>query len=91
MLPIRCPYDGSVIVAQVFACEETRPVGKDDIIVRKAFLGERRRRDDENRAGAETEGKDRTVAGSEAGKGAVKGFLEQVEMAENGEAEGGRW
>lgn len=64
MLPVGCPGDGSVVVAQVFSCKEVRPVGKDDVILRETFFSKGSRRDDENRSGAETKGENGAVTGS---------------------------
>lgn len=48
MLPVGCPGDSGVVVAQVFSCKEARPVGKDDVVLRETFLGKGSRGDYEN-------------------------------------------
>lgn len=56
-----------VVGPQVFSGQQTRAVGEDDVVFRKAFLCHGRGRDDENRARAEAEEKHRTVTVGEFG------------------------
>lgn len=55
-----CDHCG-VVVAYVLAAEKAGAIGQNDVVRSETFLGDRRRRDDEDKAGAETERQDWTV------------------------------
>lgn len=72
--------------------EEVGAVGEDEVVFGEAFVGRGGGGDEEDAAGAEVEEDDGAVAGGEGGKGAVEGLFEEVEVAEEREAEkGGGW
>lgn len=59
-------------------------VGKDDVVFGEALLRGGWGGDDEHAAGAEVEEHDGAVAAGDFGQGAVEGFFEEVEVAEEG-------
>ena len=53
--------DGGVVVPYILAGEEVRAVGQDDVVLGEAFLHRERRRNDDDKTGAEPEGENRAI------------------------------
>ena len=66
---------GDVVVGRVFPGGKTGTVGEGDVVLREALFGGRRGGDEDDRAGAEAEEEDGTVAVGEAGEVLGEGLL----------------
>lgn len=76
-----------MVVAEEFSDEEAGPVGEDGVVCGEAVSRGGGGGDEEDAAGAEVEEDDGAVAAGEGCEGAVEGRVEEVEVAEEGEAE----
>lgn len=85
------PGKGGVVLSKVFSGKQLWTVGKSDVVFGEAFRSCRRRGHNNDRAGAKLEVCDGAIFVGQFGKCSVEGFLEEVEMAYDGEGESRAW